>query len=361
MALELSLPRPLRAAHVDLDYVYDPDPAQAARNLDRLLDRIQAMQLSAVFLQAFADDDGDGVANALYFPNRHLPMRADLFNRVAWQLKTRADVKVFAWMPVLAFELPESADNEALAVQSDDGSHTERYHRLSPFHPDARRIIQEIYTDLGRSVQFAGVLFHDDGFLTDREDVSAAALKFYRENWNVDVVATAIGATSVSRLAARKTRFLIEFTQILSDRLRRYQPALLTARNLYASVLTDPQSEAWFAQNFELFLTSYDFTAVMAMPMMEGVDNHSAWLAGLLAKARAVPGAMERTLFELQSVDWRNQQPVSARVLAAQMDLLLDGGARHIAYYPDDFITGHPPLELIRSRLSVNDYPTLKE
>ena len=45
----------------------------------------------------------DGVAEALYFPKRHLPMRADLFNRVAWQLMARAGVKVFAWMPVLAF------------------------------------------------------------------------------------------------------------------------------------------------------------------------------------------------------------------------------------------------------------------
>ena len=30
-------------------------------------------------------------------------MRADLFNRVVWQLRTRSGVKVFAWMPLLAF------------------------------------------------------------------------------------------------------------------------------------------------------------------------------------------------------------------------------------------------------------------
>ena len=33
------------------------------------------------------------------------PGRADLFNFVAWQLQTRAGVKVFAWMPVLSFDL----------------------------------------------------------------------------------------------------------------------------------------------------------------------------------------------------------------------------------------------------------------
>ena len=33
-------------------------------------------------------------------------MRADLYRRVAWQLKTRGGVQVYAWMPVMAFELP---------------------------------------------------------------------------------------------------------------------------------------------------------------------------------------------------------------------------------------------------------------
>ena len=51
-------------------------------NLDTLLDRIKALQISHVFLQAFADTDADGAAEALYFPSRHLPMRDDLFNRV---------------------------------------------------------------------------------------------------------------------------------------------------------------------------------------------------------------------------------------------------------------------------------------
>jgi biofilm PGA synthesis lipoprotein PgaB len=97
-----------RAMHIDLDNVCDPDPAQQEANLSRLLDRVQAVGPSAVFLQAFADPDGDGAADALYFPNRHMPMRADLFNRVAWQLRTRTGVEVYAWMPVLAFQLPAS-------------------------------------------------------------------------------------------------------------------------------------------------------------------------------------------------------------------------------------------------------------
>ncbi len=359
-ALGLYQERPVRAAHVDMDYVYDPDPVQAEKNLGRLLDRIKAMKLSFVFLQAFADPDGNGVADALYFPNRHLPVRADLFNRVAWQLKTRAGVEVFAWMPVMAFELPDEELNEALAVKAYDGSHASQYHRLSPYHPDARRIVREIYDDLGRSSRFLGVLFHDDAFITDREDVNVEALAHLGD----DARAAGIdggGKPADLELARRRTRHLIEFTQRLADELRRHQPALLTARNIYARPVIEPASEAWFAQSLARFTRSYDYTAIMAMPYLEGAKDPEAWLSRLVETVQATPGAMERTVFELQTVDWREGNPVRAATLANQMDLLLDRGVKHIAYYPDDFIQGYPPVPLVRSRLSVNYHPALEE
>nr|CAX36650.1 polysaccharide deacetylase [Arthrobacter sp. JEK-2009] len=80
---------PMRVVHVDLDNVYDADPAQQEINLGTLIQRMADMGANTVFLQAFADPVGDGLVHSLYFPNRHLPMRADLFDRVAWQLRTR--------------------------------------------------------------------------------------------------------------------------------------------------------------------------------------------------------------------------------------------------------------------------------
>jgi biofilm PGA synthesis lipoprotein PgaB len=32
-------------------------------------------------------------------------------------------------------------------------------------------------------------------------------------------------------------------------------------------------------------------------------------------------------------------------------------GARHIGYYPDDFLHDHPDLETIRPFISASDYP----
>jgi len=152
---------PQRVVQVDLDYVYDPDPQQVERNLGRLLDRIKAMQITTVYLQAFADPDGDGVADALYFPNAWLPVRADLFNRVAWQLKTRAGVKVYAWLPVLGFVVPR----QDWSVQSYDpetgltAPEPLAYQRLSPFVPEVETMVQGIYEDLARYADFDGLLF----------------------------------------------------------------------------------------------------------------------------------------------------------------------------------------------------------
>jgi len=348
---DLTARPPLRAAQIDLDYVYDDDPAQAERNLGMLLDRVKSMGLSAVFLQAFADPDGDGVAQALYFPNRHLPMRADLFNRVAWQLRTRANVAVFAWMPVLAFELPDHEQNAALAVRPASPSTFTEYHRLSPFHPDARRIVGEIYEDLGRAGAFDGVLFHDDAFLGDSEDASPAALAHYRDVW-----ALSPGDEGITR---RKTEFLGEFTDSLAAILRAYTPTLKTARNLYARAVLEPESEDWLAQSFADFQRRYDYTVVMAMPFLERAPKPEAWLRELVEHVRREPGAMARTVFQLQTVDWRTGERLPSSRLAMQFDLLLERGVRHVAYYPDDFVAGHPAESVVRSRISVNDYPAL--
>jgi biofilm PGA synthesis lipoprotein PgaB len=171
---------PLRVLHVDLDNVYDPDPAQQARNLDQLVQRVVDMGAGTVFLQAFADPKGDGLVHSLYFPNRHLPVRADLFNRVAWQLRTRAHASVYAWMPVLSFAL----DPKLPRVTLGPGNRQGRPRPGSIPAPVAVRsasaqIIGEIYEDLARNNAIDGVLYHDDALLSDFEDASPAALKAY--------------------------------------------------------------------------------------------------------------------------------------------------------------------------------------
>lgn len=349
-----------RVMHVDLDYVYDPDPVQQEKNLSVLIERVATVAPTSVFLQAYADPDGDGVADALYFPNRHLPVRADLFGRVAWQMKTRAGVNVYAWMPVMAFKLPQAspAAEKIVVAQREGGASAApgRYHRLSPFDAGARALIGDIYDDLGRHAVFNGILFHDDATLSDDEDASPAALAAY-ERWGLpgDVAAIRRDPALMARWTSAKTRHLIEFTQELVARLRAWQPVLMTARNVYAGPLLDPAAEQWFAQNYEASLAAYDYVALMAMPRMEGQKESTAgaWLSRLARRAATTPNGLNGTLFELQALDWRTGKPVSDAELTQQWRLLQRQGVRHIGYYPDDFLKDQPTLKTLQRSLSV--------
>lgn len=352
--------RPLHVVHVDMDYLYDPDPAQTERNLGLLLDRIQAMQVNTVYLQAFADPDGDGNADALYFPNRHLPMRADLFNRVAWQLLTRARVKVYAWMPVLAFRI--KAPDDWFVQEWRDGKPSPAghiYRRLSPFNPDARRVVGEIYEDLAKHSHFAGLLFHDDAILSDYEDAGPAALRVAARQWRLPATEKALRGPQATRMAwaKRKTRALIEWTDYLAEKVRRYHPDLKTARNYYALPVLMPDSEEWYAQSLATGLAAYDYVAIEAMPFMEQAENPDAWLEELVKKVSAQPDGLKKTVFELQAVDWKARKPVPMDTFLGQLRLVQKLGGVHVGYYPDNVFENHPRQEDMESAFALPYFP----
>lgn len=361
----------MRVAHVDLDYVYDPDPAQTDRNLGELVQRILDMQINTVFLQAYSDPTGDGLVRSVYFPNRWLPMRADLFNRAAWQLHNRANVMVYAWMPVLAYDLDPAIarvtrwqpDSPQAAPQPDP----DQYRRLSPFDATARARIGDVYEDLARHAIFDGILFHDDAVLSDFEDASPGALAAYRAaGLPGDIAQLRADPATMQRWTRVKSRALIDFTAELTAKVRAVRgPQIKTARNIFAMPILDPQSEAWFAQNLDDFLGAYDWTAPMAMPLMENVPKgqENAWLDRLVDQVAKRPGGLDRTVFELQARDWRTGPgrpevtPVDTAVLAGWMQRLQLRGARSFGYYPDDFSQDQPRLQGIRPAISEAWYP----
>ena len=285
-----SYPEPVRVVQVNLDDVYSADPAQQERNLSALLDRIEVLKPTHVYLQATADTDGDGVA-AAYFPNRHLPLRADLFNRVAWQLATRNGVKVFAVLPVTGFRLPQN-------------------------------IIAEIYEDLARHANFAGLVF-DDKFQPGAVE-DAGTLKFTRQ---------------------------------LAMRARAFRAPLKTVRtmNIEPSPATAPQN----AQRFAAFAAAYDYVALVVTPTRENAASPDAWLTALVARVDHEPGD---SVIRRKVVFMLHNSPLPAdrqdrNLVARQMRALQLGGTLNFGYGPDNFLHDNPPLSQIAPAMSLRVFP----
>ncbi len=332
-----------RVVHVDLDYLYDPNPAQQQKNFDDLIERIHNYGITTVYLQAFADQDGNGVADALYFPNKYLPVKADLFSRVAWQLSTRAGVKVYAWMPVLAFDLRQSNKRYQYVTDTRTNRPSDaHYLRLSPYDQQNKEVIKSIYQDLAFYAKFNGILFHDDAFLTDFEGNPAAPQTAHSNT---------------------KTMDLIRFTDELKEALVPYfwngRENIKTARNIYASLITNPEAEAWFAQNFVAFTKHYDTTAIMAMPYMENelpISNAQAydWFKQLITQVKATNVNLSNVLFEFQSVNWRTRQDIDVKELIRWISLLEQQGIYSFGYYPDNFLMNKPDINKMKPYMSVN-------
>jgi poly-beta-1,6-N-acetyl-D-glucosamine N-deacetylase len=199
-----------------------------------------------------------------------------------------------------------------------------------------RQWIGDTYEDLAMHADAAGILFSDDAYIRDTDDLGPWA----------------------TMSPTQRTQALIDFTHELTNRFRRWRPQVKTARNIYTRPIFQPEAEAWFAQSLPAFLAGYDMTAIMAMPQLDKQSDRASWYRDLVVRVKAAaPDAMDRSLFELATQDWRTQQPVAESDVTSRIELLEVNGVRHVGYYPDDFIKNHPGLESIRPSISIADYP----
>jgi biofilm PGA synthesis lipoprotein PgaB len=174
----------LRGVHVMLDDIVGADSATTERNVDALVERIRSIHPSHVFLQAFADSNGDGRADAAYFATSRMPLRSDLFTHVAARLKSRAGVDVFAWVP-------------------------------GPGRIDA----PGVYEDLAIAAPISGIVF---GNADDPPDSATRAVAAAASNWRpglVSVHALAVPARGDLGLAQRLPAFAADdFVAIMLPR-----------------------------------------------------------------------------------------------------------------------------------------------
>lgn len=351
----------LRVVQADLDLIYDEDAVVQEKNLDEFIERIYSLKPNAVYLQAFCDEAGSGNISSVYFPNRVLPMKADLFNRVVNQLAIRG-IQVFAWMPMLSIVLPDKGENEMLRVKEfKDGKvqpSTSWYARLSPFHPETLKKMQMLYADMAANARIAGVVFLDDGYLNDFEDFNAAARPQYAEiAGNIDLPPQELSAEQALRWARLKTKKLMELGEGLKEAVRRYRPNALFSRTLYAEVVMEPDSQTWYAQNFQDSLNAYDYVNIMAYPRMEKIKHPKRWFASLVDKVKKQPLGLEKTIFKVQTYDWDEKEGIATKTVYRWLRRLISLGAQHIGYYPDNFTEDEPEAKIIRLIMSCEDFP----
>jgi len=351
-----------RIIHSDIDPIYDKNEENLLKNIDKFIERIYQIKPHAVYLQAFCDDDGDGNVDSLYFPNRILPVRADIFGRIARSLSVRG-IAVYAWLPLMSFHLPDNKDNMKLRVCEFTNGKIELssswYDRLSPFSEEACEKITQIYEDLSIYCNFEGVIFQDDAYLTDYEDFNENAIPHYLKAIKSEKFIPYEKLTSEQKKewTKLKTRKINELTKKVMRKVLEYRPETVFARTIYAPVLTNPECEEWFCQNYEECLQIYNYTVIMAYPFIEEKFWERAWLRELVRKASLYSEGLNKSVFKVQAYDWKDNEWISDSTIRKWVRTLEAAGAHHVSYYPDGFFENRPGLKTARDIISSRDFP----
>lgn len=389
---------------MDLDMIYSLGDTQEDidTNIGFLTNRIVKLQeqgLKAVHLATFSNPDpSNKFYTKVFFPSSHLkepgeeisfstpvgksesPYTGNLFARAAKAIKDASGgkVEIYAWMPILSYKI--NSDSEYYwgveYVKSDlesENNNPLSYNRLTPFSPTTWDIVADIYADLSISAgqYIDGIAFHDDGMMSDHEDVSESAVWFYRNVWDYsEATQNTESITSNPELelawAVKKAQYINQFTLYMADVSSRFigyyhdrSVKLKTSRHIYSSALLEDNAYTWLGQEPKSLYKDYDNISIEAYPFMETRYqtrsnqqlcllstvttrsclrvNETPFYSKLSLAVKKYDKKFEKTLFIFQSVDWKNDvaQNLPDQQLGGAMLRVLDKGAKHIGWYPD--------------------------
>jgi len=82
---------------------------------------------------------------------------------------------------------------------------------------------------------------------------------------------------------------------------------------------------------------------------MEQADNSGEFYDKIVARVKQEECGLERTVTELQTVNWRkNDEPISSGELYDTITHLYGLGVHHMAYYPDSVFKNIPDADTIK-------------
>ncbi len=290
------VPAPVRAAQVDLDAVYDPDPAVFRRNVDRMVEAVGAMGATHAFLQACPDPDGDGRFREAWFQNHQVPVKADIWSMVAAKL-SHAGVAVWIRAPSmnLSWEWEKHPEWRIPAGEKQGGGRASPwYRRLSPDLPGPRRAAVDFFTDIAVYLPIQGVLFDDDAYMLAEERLRGNG----------------------EQSPAAKSAAIRDLIEEIKAAVLAWRPDCRFGRNIYAPAAERDDIHPGFSQELAQFLRDYDLTVIMAYARMEGHRADAGeWAVSLVRRAaRAwVPGPGEASaappvMLKLQAYDWQEEE-----------------------------------------------------
>jgi poly-beta-1,6-N-acetyl-D-glucosamine N-deacetylase len=238
--------RPVRAAQVDLDDLYDPDPAIVDTRIAQLIARLGALGGSEVILQGMPDPAGDGFFTEAWFMNHQVPVRADLWSMVAHRL-ARQGHRI--WLRVPSMNLPWAWERHPgwripFRVDPSGRRPAPWYHRISPDVAAARRAAVDFHADLAVHLPLRGVLFDDDAYMRADESL----------------------VESGSRDPAAKREAIRGMIEEIKSAVRAWRPQCRFGRVLYPSVLGSRGVDPDFAQDVVECLRRDDLVVVSALP-----------------------------------------------------------------------------------------------
>lgn len=355
----------IRAVQIDLDLIVNPTSFKESEyNLGLLIERLLKLGVNTVFIQAFCDKDGSGNIKSVYFQNHILPVEMDFLAYAVHRIMLQ-NIKVYVWMPVLSFELPNEKLNESLKIKEFKNGEikttTSWYRRLSPFAEESLRLIKCLYEDLAAHVRFHGVLFQDDAYLTDFEDFHPEAIKFYQKELKIKNISEIFENEIIKQKWTQlKIKILDNFTKELEKIVKKYRPNAKFARNIYSRVIFEPESKEWFCQDFNTFLKNYDYTAIMAYPQMEniyGMKKIRNWLLFLVNQTKKYSKNLDKCIFKIQTYDWSKNKWIKEKQFKKELRILLSLGVKHIGYYPDNIYEDKPNVEKVATITSGKYFP----
>jgi hypothetical protein len=115
-------PRIQRLVGVHVSSLYREDPAETERLLGAAIERVRTMGATAIVMEGV--ETGPDGRLAAWFPTTQMPVRADVYLRFAWQFQTRAGVRVYGRIPVVAAREATGSDEATMELFRDFGIFT---------------------------------------------------------------------------------------------------------------------------------------------------------------------------------------------------------------------------------------------